>query len=102
MLPVVIAPGLALTGRRRLRRVACEPSPHVEIVILLRPDHAGERLALHQLRILAGDVALQRRVEFIGFGKTRREDGLEIRERGSLGAGLTKSEAKRRRGSRRE
>ena len=73
-------PRFALIGRGRLRRVALEPAAHVEIIILLRPDHAGERLSLHELRVIARKIALQRGVEFIGLGDTRGEDRVEIGE----------------------
>ena len=51
----------AFGRRRRLRRVAREPPRDVEVVELLGPDHAGERLALHQPRVGVGDALLAAR-----------------------------------------
>ena len=103
MQPIAFAPRFALFGRSRLGGVALEPAAHVEIIILLRPDHARERLALHEPRILARKIALQSAIEFIGLGQARGEDRVEIGKGGiGLGAGLTRSQAKRGAGSRRE
>ena len=66
--------------RRRLQRVAVQPLRDVEVIELLGPDHAGERLALHEARVRIGDVLLQRGVELVGLGPAPREDRVEIVE----------------------
>ena len=67
MRPVGVAAVQALRRRRRLRRIAEQPAPHVVVVELLRPQHPGERLPLHHARVGIGDALLQRRVELIGL-----------------------------------
>ena len=42
--PLPVAPAPPARGRRRLRGIAHEPAPDVVAVVLLRPDHARERL----------------------------------------------------------
>ena len=48
----------ALRRRWRLQRVAFEPAADVEPIELLRPQHAGQRLALHQPRVRVGDAGV--------------------------------------------
>jgi hypothetical protein len=42
-----------------LTGVAVMPARHVELVILLRPQHSGERLTLYETRIGIVDVVLE-------------------------------------------
>ena len=67
MLPVVVAAVLAFRRRRRLGRIALQPFRHVVVIKLFAPDHARERLALHQPRVGIGDVLLQAGVKFVGL-----------------------------------
>jgi hypothetical protein len=49
---------------------------------LLRPQHAGERLALDASLVLAQDRRLQRRVELVGLAQPFGEDRVEVGETG--------------------
>ena len=50
--PIVVAAALALGRRRRLGRVAAQPGLDFVVVELLRPEQAGEGLALDQARVV--------------------------------------------------
>ena len=51
MPPFMVAGLATIGGRRRLGRVAFEPVRHHVVVVLLRPQHAGERLPGDHFRI---------------------------------------------------
>ena len=59
-------------------RVALEPFGNIVIVKLLRPNHAGESLALDVARVLVLEVALQLAVKLVGFAETLGKDGVEV------------------------
>ena len=67
MPPVPITPMLALRRRWRLLRVTLEPLLHGVVVKHLAPDHAGERLALHEPCVGIGDPLLQLSVKLVGL-----------------------------------
>jgi len=71
----------SLGRRRQLRRISLDPLGDVEIEELFAPDHPGECLALHQLRIGIADVALNVGVEIVGVGPAIVEQGLETGKR---------------------
>src|SRR6185312_14329809 len=82
MTPVGIAPVFALGWRRRHGRVALEPGRNIVVIKLLRPNHAGERLALDRTRVGIGHFVLNGSVEFVGFLEALRKNGIEIRKVG--------------------
>src|SRR5467141_2650660 len=82
MRPAAVAAVLTAFGGRRLERIAVEPSPHVEVVELLAPQHAGEGLALDAPHVLVGNAFLQDSVEGIRLGKALRENALKVAEGG--------------------
>ena len=80
--PGVIAPALARFRRRRLGRVTLEPLFHEVAIVLLVPQHSGERLPLHAAHV---GRQLERRdplVERIGLFDALREYGIERRPEG--------------------
>ena len=80
MEPIVVPAGLAAFRRLRLPGIAVQPLPDVVVIILLRPQHAGERLPLHPTDVFVGDVALQVGVIGIRLGDALLEDLIEIGE----------------------
>jgi hypothetical protein len=61
--------------------IALEPRGNVVIVELLRPQHAGERRALHGAPIRLGDILLEHCIELVGFGQPVGENAIEIGKR---------------------
>ena len=82
--PVSIADVARVSRRRRERIVAIEPNVHVEEVELLAPQHAGERLALHELLVGARLRRMDGGVEFVGFRRRWSDDLLPHRLSGSV------------------
>src|SRR6202034_4714881 len=79
MPPFAIA--LPTRRRARLRRISGYPLLHVEIIVLLAPDHAGEGLPLDQARVRVLNAVLQLRVELVGLSDARGKDLVEVGER---------------------
>ena len=79
--PLAVAAGLPLGRRRRLARVAAQPFAHVEVVELLGPEHAGQRLPVHPFLLLAQTGRLDSGVELAGIGYSPGQDVLEVAER---------------------
>ena len=67
--PIGVARVFAFRRRRRLRRIAVEPRPHVETIKLFRPDHAGESLPLDGTQIGVVQTVLHFGVKLIGLGQ---------------------------------
>src|SRR6266851_3125256 len=84
MWPVGVASVPPRCGRRGLERIAVQPFGNVDVVVLLVPQHTGERLTLYQSCIGVGDVLLQLGVKFVGFGPALIENAVEIVEPGRL------------------
>src|SRR5215469_4930018 len=80
VLPVAVAAVTPLWRRRRLRGITAQPLGDVEVEELLAPDHAGERLPLHEPCILALHAVLQVRVELVGFPTAQAEERVEVAE----------------------
>ena len=80
MRPLAVAAVQALPRRRRLRRVARQPPRNVEMEVLLAPDHAGEGLALHRTRVLAGHALLQGGIERVRLRAAPRKHRIEVGE----------------------
>src|SRR5262252_1090696 len=78
--PMTVASALATLGRRRLSRIAVEPTQHVEVIKLLVPQHPRQRLTLYPAYVLVGNASLQRGVKGTGLGKARRENIIEVGE----------------------
>ena len=79
--PVVVAPTLPARGRRGLGRVALQPSTDVVVVELLRPQEAGERLALYAPLVLVEACRLEFAVELVGVGKTGLDGSVHLGEK---------------------
>src|SRR5262249_20267993 len=90
MRPAAVATVLATFGRRQLSRIALEPSPDVEVIELLAPEHAGEGLALDAPHVLVRDAFLHHGVEGIGLGNALFENVVEAAE--GLRARLTRAQ----------
>ena len=82
--PPRIARVLPFVGRRRARVVAVEPDVDVVQVALLRPEHAGERLALDVLLFVRRFRRMDARVEVVGFRAPLRDDGVDVDRRIAL------------------
>ena len=67
--------------------VLAQPALEVEVVVLLAPQHAGQRLAVDATLILGERPRRDPLVELVGVGDAAREDLLEIAEgiRGPVG-----------------
>ena len=89
---------VARAAGRRLRRgrVALDGAAHVEEVGLLGPQHAGQRLALHQPGILVADIGLQRCIELVGIGDPLLEPVVEIQEGAAVALGRPQPKAQDR------
>jgi len=79
--PIVISSPPAPGRRRRLRRIALQPVVDVEVIELLRPQQAGERLALDQPRIAVEPRVVDLVVELVGLAAPPRKGGAEPGER---------------------
>src|SRR5213080_3895359 len=103
MRPAAVAAMVAAFRRRRLERVALEPAPHVEVVELLAPQHAGERLALDAPHVLIRNAFLQSAVEGISIAHALREDIVKAAEgsRARLAHAQSHADGGRRAGSNR-
>src|ERR1700744_3435794 len=65
--PFVISSELPAGIGCRLGRIALEPAVDVIVITLFAPYQAGQRLALHQPRVVADSFRRPLVVEFIGF-----------------------------------
>jgi hypothetical protein len=80
MEPGIVPTGLAALRRCRLAGIAVQPLPDVIVIVLLRPQHAGEGLPLHAADVFVRDVALHVGVIGIRLGRALPEDVIEIGE----------------------
>src|SRR5258708_28164560 len=80
MYPFPVAPAFALDWWRRLGRIACKPVLHVEVIEVVRPQHPGDGLALHEFCIGAGLCRLDGGVKLVGLLLALCEEGIEIGE----------------------
>src|SRR5215813_9974287 len=78
--PMTVASTLATLGRRRLSRIAIEPTQHIEVIKLLVPQHPCQGLTLYPAYVLVGNASLQRGVKGIGLGKALSENIIEVGE----------------------
>jgi len=67
--------------------VLLQPPVHVEVVVLLRPEHPGERLPVHAAFVLAHRRRGDPIVELVGLGQPLLKDVVERPERIATGAG---------------
>ena len=81
----LLRPVSRLIGRLGLARIARQPFGHVVVEILLRPEHAGEGLALNPAQILVDHLLLNLAIEDVRLRFAQREDAVEIGERVLLG-----------------
>ena len=58
-----------------------QPAIEVEIVVLLGPQHACKRLAMHALLVFAQRFGSDAFVKLVGVGKSASEDLVEIGKR---------------------
>ena len=79
--PVRVAPGLALLGWDRLPWIPVQPLRYVEVVVLLAPDQAGERLALDQASVFAEARCGGRGIERICLCHALRNDAVHLLDR---------------------
>jgi hypothetical protein len=70
-------------GRReqRVALVLAQPALEIEVVVLLAPQHARQRLAMHPALILGQRSGRNPRVEFVGVGDAALEGAFEAAER---------------------
>src|SRR5215471_16724145 len=78
--PMTVASALATLGRRRLSRIAIEPTQHVEVIKLLVPQHPCQGLTLYPTYVLIDNASLPRGVEDIGLGQATGENVIEVGE----------------------
>ena len=78
--PVAIAALPAARRRRRPRRITRDPAADVVVEPLLAPQHAGDGLAHHELRVLAQRGGNDGGVELVRLTTTLIERLVEIRE----------------------
>ena len=62
---------------QRVRLVLLEPRVHVEEVVLLGPEHAGQRLPVDPSLVLAQRRRRDPVVELVGVGQARGDRGVE-------------------------
>src|SRR6516162_6041265 len=75
--PIAVAPVLPVLRRRRLSRIAIEPTLHTEVIELLAPQHSGDGLTLYPPQVLVGDAFLERGVKSIHLGNAPGENIIE-------------------------
>jgi hypothetical protein len=63
----MVPPKFSAWRRRRVSRIAFQPSPDIETVTLFAPDHSRESLALDQPKILIRHLLRYLGVKFICF-----------------------------------
>ena len=63
----------------RMRLVLLEPRVQIEQVVLLRPEHPGERLPVDAPFVLGQRARRDPVVELVGVGQPRREGRVEVR-----------------------
>ena len=86
-------PHAAAAGfHERMTLVLLEPSIHIEVVVLLAPQHARQRLAVHPALVLAQRLRRDPLVELVGVGDPALECLLEAAE-GVVGPGGGQTEA---------
>ena len=68
---------LPLRWRWRECGIAFQPDVDVIVIELLRPEHSGERLALHIARVCGKTLGNDLRIELIGFGNSLVENRLK-------------------------
>ena len=71
-------PHLFRAPEERVGIVLLEPGVHVEQVILLPPEHAGERLPVHPSLVLGQRRGRDPLVELVGVGETRTKRRVEF------------------------
>ncbi len=69
-------------AEERVRLVLLQPAVDVEVVVLLRPEHPGERLAVDPALVLAERAGRDPLVELVGVGEPLPERLLEGRAEG--------------------
>ena len=77
VLPACVTSIQPLDWRRGLGRIALEPCRNVEIVELLRPQHAGKGRALDNAPARVGNILLERGIELVGFRQPVGENAIE-------------------------
>ena len=71
-------PHAALNGfQERMTAMLAQPVLQVEVVVLLRPQHARQRLPVHSALILVQGLRCDPLVEFVGLGDPPVESSLE-------------------------
>src|SRR5215471_3448309 len=75
--PIAVAPALPVLRRRRLSRIAIEPTLYIEVVKLLAPQHSGEGLTLYPPHVLVDNASLERGVKGIRLGNAPGENIIE-------------------------
>ena len=88
-----LRPLLARLGRRRAGRIAVEPAMHRVVIVLLRPQHPGERLALHVAHVLRQRERRHAAVEVVGLAPARARTSRRIRRRADRGSPRRSGEA---------
>ena len=76
--PLPIADHPALPRPHRMGIALIQPDVEVVIVVLLAPEHPGQRLAHHAGLVFAGGRRRDRGVELVGLGATLAQHGLEV------------------------
>src|SRR5215472_14142356 len=79
--PLRVTGSPLLRSQNRMGVVFQQPLVEVEIVILFRPQHSGERLPVHTLFVLAQILRRNAIVEFVCIGQTLGKNRIEVRER---------------------
>ena len=73
-------PHVVTRPEQRVRIVLLEPRVEIEIVVLLRPQHSGERLTMDAALVFAERCRRDAIVELVGFLLPLREDRVERRK----------------------
>ena len=77
--PLGVPDAAAAAAEQRMRLVLLQPAVEVEVVVLLRPEHPGERLAVDAALVLAERARRDALVELVGVGEPLPERRLERR-----------------------
>ena len=75
--PFRVAHAAATGLHERMTPVLLKPSIQIEVVVLLAPEHAGQRLAVHPALIFVQRVGRNPIVEFVGVGDPAFEYPIE-------------------------